>query len=254
MRVMAAVVAGVLLSAAALPAVPPLDEHRIAIARFGNDAPWYEGNIPYFEASDPLLTSIYYYRWQVFRAHQRDLGRLGYISTEFLGDVSWQREPYASLNDASAFHIAEGRWLRNRRFTDDYVDFLYEGGGNDRHFSEGIAGAVWGRYLADGDAGAATRHLDAMRHVYALWDDHFDFDRGLYWIEPLLDATEYSISSIDASGGRDGFRGGDAFRPSINSYMFDNARAIGRIAALAGDPVTAAAFATRAADLKARVE
>jgi hypothetical protein len=232
----------------------PLDEHRIAVDRFGNDALWYEGNIPFFEASDPLLTRIFYYRWQVFRAHQRDLGRQGYISTEFLDDVSWQREPYASLNDASAFHIAEGRWLRDRRYTDDYVNFLYEGGGNDRHFSEGIAGAVWGRYLADGDAAAAIRHLDAMRHIYSLWDDHFDFDRRLYWIEPLLDATEYTISSIDASGGKDGFRGGDAFRPSINAYMFDNARAIGRIAALAGDEATAADYAARAADLKAHVE
>ncbi|MDH7640987.1 MGH1-like glycoside hydrolase domain-containing protein [Sphingomonas oryzagri] len=255
MRRLRILLAALLVGAAApLPAALPLDEHRIAVDRFGNDAPWYEGNIPFFEASDPLLTRIFYYRWQIFRAHQRDLGRQGYISTEFLDDVSWQREPYASLNDATAFHIVEGRWLRDRRYADDYVNFLYEGGGNDRHFSEGIAGAVWGRYLADGDATAATRHLDAMRHVYNLWDDHFDFDRRLYWIEPLLDATEYTISSIDASGGKDGFRGGDAFRPSINAYMFDNARAIGRIAALAGDEATAADYAARAADLKAHVE
>ncbi|WBO21561.1 MGH1-like glycoside hydrolase domain-containing protein [Sphingomonas abietis] len=249
-----------MLAAWSLGAVPihasalPLNENDIATERFGNDAPWYEDNIPFFEASDPLLTRIWYYRWELFRAHQRDLGARGYISTEFLGDVGWQREPYASLNDASAFHIAEGRWLRDRRYTDDYVNFLYEGGGNDRHFSEGIAGAVWGRYLADGDAMGATRHLDAMRHVYNLWDDHFDFDRGLYWIEPLLDATEYTISSIDASGGKDGFRGGDAFRPSINAYMFDNALAISRIAALTGDTATATDYDARAVDLKAHVE
>ena len=255
MRPLGVILAALLLGTAqAEPPALPLDEHRIAVDRFGNDAPWYEGNIPFFEASDPLLTRIFYYRWQVFRAHQRDLGRQGYISTEFLDDVGWQREPYASLNDASAFHIAEGRWLRNRRYADDYVNFLFEGGGNDRHFSEGIAGAVWGRYLVDGDKTGATRHLDAMRHIYNLWDDHFDFDRRLYWIEPLLDATEYTISSIDASGGKDGFRGGDAFRPSINAYMFDNARAIGRIAALAGSEATAVDYAARAADLKAHVE
>jgi hypothetical protein len=249
-----ALVAALLIGAAPVPPAPPLDEHRIAVQRFGNDAPWYEDNIPFFEASDPRLEQIYYYRWQLFRAHQRDLGPKGYISTEFLDDVGWQREPYASLNDAAAFHIDEGRWLRDRRYADDYVDFLYEGGGNDRHFSEGIAGAVWGRYLADGDAGAATRHLDAMRHVYNLWDDHFDFTKRLYWIEPLLDATEYSIASIDASGGKDGFTGGQAFRPSINAYMYDNARAIGAIGALAGDSAVAADYAGRAADLKAHVE
>ena len=239
---------------AGVPATPPLDEARLAKQAFGNDAPWYENNIPFFETSDPSLQKIYYYRWEVFRAHQRDLGALGYISTEFLDDVSWQREPYASLNDASGFHIAEGRWLRDRRYTSDYIDFLYESGGNDRHFSEAIADATWGRYLVDHDRAAAVAHLDAMRHIYNLWDDHFDFAKGLYWIEPLADATEYTISSIDASGGKDGFTGGQAFRPSINSYMFANARAISQLAALNGDAAVATDYAARADALKARVE
>jgi hypothetical protein len=235
-------------------APPALDEHALAHAAFGNDAPWYEGNIPFFETADAQLTKIYYYRWQVYRAHQRDLGPRGYITTEFLDDVGWQRQPYASLNDASGFHIAEGRWLRDRRYVGDYVDFLYAGGGNDRHFSEGIADAVWGRYLVEGDRAGAVRHLDAMQHIYTLWDDHFDFTKRLYWIEPLLDATEYTIASIDSSGGKDGFTGGEAFRPSINSYMFGNARAISHIAALQGDAATAATYAARADDLRAHVE
>src|SRR6478752_2927478 len=235
-------------------ASPKLDAHAIAQARFGADAPWYENNIPLFESSDRKLDEIYYYRWSVYRAHQRDLGPRGYITTEFLDDVSWQREPYASLNDATGFHIQEGRWLRDRRYAGDYIDFMYEGGGNDRHFAEAIADATWARYLVDGDQAAATRHLAAMKHIYGLWDDRYDFDKKLYWIEPLLDATEYTISSIDASGGKDGFRGGDAFRPSINSYMYANARAISRLAALTGDTATAADYAARAESLKAEVQ
>ena len=240
--------------APALAAPPTHDGRAILAARFGADAAWYEDNIPSFESSDPKLDEIYYYRWQVFRAHQRDLGPRGYITTEFLDDVGWQREPYASLNDATGFHIQEGRWLRDRRYVDDYIDFMYAGGGNDRHFSEAIADAVWARYLVDGDQGAATRHLAAMKHIYGLWDDHYDFDKKLYWVEPLADATEYTISSIDASGGKDGFTGGQAFRPSINSYMYANARAISRLAALAGDKVAAADYAARAEDLKAQVQ
>jgi hypothetical protein len=251
---LAGTLAGV--TAAAPPAAPRpvLDEPRLARAAFGNDAPWYLGNIPFFDSSDAELTAIYYYRWKLLRAHQRDLGTRGYITTEFMDDVGWQREPYASLNDATGFHLAEARWLRDRRYAGDYVDFLYEGGGNDRHFSEAIADAVWGRYLADGDRAAAVRHLGAMRHIYNLWDDRFDFSKQLYWIEPLLDATEYTISSIDASGGKDGFRGGDAFRPSINSYMYANARAIGQIAALAGDAATAQDYAARADRLRTRLD
>jgi hypothetical protein len=237
-----------------LAASSKLDGHAIATARFGNDAPWYEGNIPLFESSDQKLDQIYYYRWSVFRAHQRDLGPRGYITTEFLDDVGWQREPYASLNDATGFHIQEGRWLRDRRYAGDYIDFMYQGGGNDRHFAEAIADATYARFRVDGDQDAATRHLGAMKHIYGLWDDRYDFDKKLYWIEPLLDATEYTISSIDASGGKDGFRGGDAFRPSINSYMYANARAISRLAALTGDAATAADYAARADDLKAQVQ
>ena len=122
------------LWAAAQAAGLPLSEHAIATARFGNDAVWYENNIPFFESADPALDRVYYYRWQIFRAHQRDLGPRGYISTEFLEDVGWQLNPYASLNDATGFHIYEGRWLRDRRYTNGYIDFMVSVG-NDRHFS-----------------------------------------------------------------------------------------------------------------------
>lgn len=242
-----------LAGAARRPAPAALDANRILARHFGNDAPWYRDNIPLFESADPTIDAVYYYRWALFRAHQRDLGADGYISTEFLDDVGWQLEPYASLNDATGFHIAEGRWLRDRRYSDDYIDFMYRRG-NDRHFTDYMAESVYGRFLVDGDRSAATRHLAAMQRLYRDWDDHFDTAKGLYWIEPLLDATEYTISSIDASGGKDGFRGGDAFRPSINAYMFANARAISRLAALGGEAGVARTFAARATTLKARVQ
>lgn len=247
-------VAALLLTAAASQSPPPpaLDAERILTQRFGNDAEWYRDRIPLFESSDPQLDAVWYYRWQIVRAHQRDLGARGYITTEFLDDVSWQREPYASLNDATGFHLGEARWLRDRRFAADYIDYMYTGG-NDRHFTDYMADAVWGRYLVDGDRGEALRHLSAMRLLYGQWDDKFDFAKRLYWVEPLLDATEYTVSSIDASGGKDGFRGGDAFRPSVNAYMFANARAIASLSTLAGDPAAAADYAARAEALRTRV-
>ncbi|MHB8286077.1 MAG: MGH1-like glycoside hydrolase domain-containing protein, partial [Caulobacteraceae bacterium] len=154
----------------------------------------------------------------------------------------------------TAMHIFEGRWLRDRRYSNDYIDFMYSGGGDDRHFSDSVADAVYAHYLVDGDKVFAVKHLDSMEHIYALWDDHYDFDKKLYWIEPLLDATEYTIASIDASGGKDGFTGGEAFRPSINSYMYANARAISRLAALQGDAATAALYADKAQALRQAVE
>ncbi len=83
-------------------------------------------------------------------------------------------------------------------------------------------------------------------------------------IEPLLDATEYTISSIDASGAgftdqpstdqnHNGFTGGYAFRPSINSYQYANALAIARFATLAGKPDVAADYTRRAENIRSAV-
>jgi Mannosylglycerate hydrolase MGH1-like glycoside hydrolase domain/NedA-like, galactose-binding domain len=231
-----------------------LSTDTLAKEYFGNDAPWYERNIPFFACSDPELTHVYYYRWKLYKSHLRDLGDRGYIVTEFLNDVGWAKAPYQSLNDATAFHIYEGRWLKDSRYVDDYIDYMYTGGGDDRHFSEAIADAVYGLYLVNRDRAFATKHLDVMQHIFHLWDDHYDFSKNLYFIEPILDATEYSIASIDASGGKDGFLGGDAFRPTINSFMYANAVAISKLAALAGDAATARTFADTAESIRDSVE
>lgn len=70
------------------PALAAFNSTAITAQYFGNDAPWYDGRIPIFQSSDSTLNDVYYYRWQIFRAHQRDLGSLGYISTEFLDGKS----------------------------------------------------------------------------------------------------------------------------------------------------------------------
>jgi len=231
-----------------------LSTQSLAKEHFGNDAPWFEANIPFFDCSIPEITQVYYYRWQLYKSHLRDLGDRGYIVTEFLNDVGWAKVPYQSLNDATAFHIEEGRWLKDSRYVNDYIDYMYTGGGNDRHFSEAIADAVYGLYLVNGDREFATKHLDVMQHDFHLWDDRYDFSKDLYFIEPILDATEYSIASIDTSGGRDGFLGGNAFRPTINSFMFGNAVAISKLAELRGDSATAKYFADTAESIRQSVE
>jgi hypothetical protein len=230
-----------------------LPRDTMAVNYFGNDAPWFTANVPFFECSDPQIEQIYYYRWKLYKAHLHDLGQRGYIVSEFLDDVGWTFNRYQSLNDATAFHINEGRWLKDNRYMDDYINFMYSGG-NDRHFSEAIAAAAYARYLVNGDRAFAIKNLAAMKNIYQLWDDHYDFSKGMYFIEPLLDATEYSIASIDTTGGKDGFLGGDSFRPTINSYMFANAEAISRLSFLAGDTNVAGVYAAKAEHLRDAVE
>ncbi|EQB52649.1 hypothetical protein CGLO_07714 [Colletotrichum gloeosporioides Cg-14] len=213
-----------------------LDVDAVTEKYFGNDAPWYHDRIPLFESSDSEITEVYYYRWNVFRTHQRDVGtKYGYITTEFIDNVGWQTQPWASNNCAAIFHLSEGRWCRDPRFKQDHATFMYSADSNPRQYSESLADGVWRNYLVDGNPELATSLLDDMQRVYNEWvGDHYDESKGLFWIEPLADATEYTIASIDASGGYDGFGGGQAFRPTINTYQYANARAIAKIAALKG--------------------
>jgi hypothetical protein len=247
--------------AAALPALPV---QTMASEYFGNDAPWFLENIPFLEIDDPEIQQIYYYRWKLYRSHIRQIGAQGVTITEFLGNVPWARQPYTDLNDSSSFHLSEGRWLRNPAIIDSLIDHLYSGGGNDRHFSESIAAATWSTTLVTGDPSPAIRHLDAMQYIFNQWDDHFDRRRNLYWVEPIADATEYTISSIDASGAgfnsqastdekENGFLRGYAFRPSINSYQYANARAIASIAKTAGKLDVAADYSQRAEAIQTAV-
>ncbi|KAM3069588.1 hypothetical protein ACMFMF_008803 [Clarireedia jacksonii] len=232
-----------------------INKASLATKYFGNDAPWYLDRIPFFESSDADITNVYYYRWKIFRSHQRDLGANGYISTEFLNDVSWQTNPWASLNDATGFHLLEGRWSRDRRFKEDYATFIYSSNSNTRQFSENMADGVWKGYLIDGDINTASQLLDRMQSVYNAWADSYNSTRGLYWVEPLRDATEYTISSIDASGGADGFTGGEAYRPSINSYQYANAKAIAGLAAAKGGLQTVVdTYTSRAAAIKKNLQ
>ncbi|KAF2033974.1 hypothetical protein EK21DRAFT_57469 [Setomelanomma holmii] len=232
-----------------------LNADALAKQYFGNDAPWYRDRIPFFESSDKDITDVYYYRWKIFRSHQRDLGLNGFISTEFLDDVSWQTNPWASLNDATGFHLLEGRWCRDRRFKEDYAAFILGPNSNTRQFSESMGAAVWQGYLVDGVAADAIARLDQMQTVYNAWSDAFDTPKGLYYVEPIRDATEYTISSIDASNGTDGFFGGFAFRPSINSLQYANAKAIASLAALKGGSDSIVSdYNSRAAAIKTRVQ
>lgn len=243
----------VLASLAALQATAkPLDGDALLNSYFNADADWFRDRIPLFEVSDESIQDVYYYRWNMFRTHQRNIGDYGFISTEFIDNVGWQTQPWASNNCAAVFHLKEGRWCRDPRYRRDYANFMYSKDSNPRQYTEGLADGVWASYLVDGDLEPAIALLQAMQDNWEGWvDTRYDESKGLFWIEPLQDATEYTIASIDASGAVDGFGGGAAFRPTFNSYQVANARAIAKIAGLAGgNQEVVDLYNTRAKDLK----
>ncbi|KAF2514718.1 glycogen debranching protein [Flavobacterium zhairuonense] len=227
-----------------------IDSNKKSISHYGNDSDWYLKNIPFFEISDKEIEDVYYYRWEVYKAHLRNIGDYGYVVTEFLNAMSWDHKPYNTLNAATVFHIHEGRWLKDRLYMNNYIDFMYQHGGNNRRYTESIADATYANYLINRDKDFIIKQLPSMIKIDADWQDHYDASKKLYFVEPVMDATENTISSIDASGGTDGFTGGDGFRPSINSYMYANALAISKIALLKGDQKLAEKYQQKASEQK----
>ena len=225
-----------------------------------NDPQWYEANIPFLDVPDTQIEDVYYYRWRTWKEHLRYTDPAdGWISTEFL-DCCGYAAPYQAINAAAGFHIAEGRWVRDQAYTDDYIRFWLTGPGQQEQtvnpdapdwaheYSFWAATAALQQAEATGDVAALKALQGALVRQYRGWDNHFDPALGLYWQLPVWDAKELSPASYESSNQ---FAGVHTFRPSINAYQYGDALAISQVAALNGDSATAQEYASRAAQLKA---
>ena len=105
---------------------PSLDTGKNSKEYFNNDHLWYEQNIPFFECSDKQIEQVYYYRWKLYKAHIRNVGKDEFVITEFINHVPWDREPYCTINAASMHHIYEGRWLKDDRYINGYINNLFQ--------------------------------------------------------------------------------------------------------------------------------
>ncbi|GAA4840100.1 hypothetical protein GCM10025787_21120 [Saccharopolyspora rosea] len=225
---------------------------------------WFAANIPFVELPDREVQQVYYYRWRVHYEALKYTGTAeGWIVTEFLAPVGYSA-PGGAIVAAVGHHLAEGRWLRDRRYLDDYLRYWLRGSGAGpkpatvelnphatdwaHQYSCWLADAAWQRAAVTGDwTGLLDLLPDLVRH-WERWVPQFDSDLGLYWQTPLWDAMEYSAGSYSDG---DPFRGGDGFRPTLNSYLHADARRIADLARRAGDTALAARFDERADRLRA---
>ena len=198
-----------------------------------------KNNIPLLDCPDKELETTYYFRWWTYRKHLKQTPT-GFIVTEFLPPVGWAGKEN-SINCAAGHHLYEGRWLSDPRYLDSYSRFWFRGGGEPRRYSFWAADAILARCCVTGDTAPAKDLLPDLIANYASWEASRGGTNGLFWQEDGQDGMEVSI-------------GGSGFRATINSYQFGDARAIARIAELAGKPETAAAFRTKAAVLKKLVQ
>lgn len=228
---------------------------------------WYEANIPFVDVPDREIRDTYYYRWRTYREALKYTGpKDGWIVSEFLGPVGYSA-PNGGIVAAAGHHVYEGRWLRDHRYLDDYVDYWLRGSGagpkpatdflNENttdwahQYSFWAADAVAARAAVDGRSRFATDRLPELVRQWQRWSPQLDQDLGLYWQTPVWDAMEYTASSYQSP---DPYHGGDGFRPTLNAYQYGDARAIAQLFKARGDAAGARPFDQAADALRANQE
>ena len=211
-----------------------------------NDSAWWwmQQNIPLFECPQQNFEELFYFRWWTLRKHIKKTPQ-GYVFTEFLVQRNYA-DKYNLISSALGHHIYEARWLHNQQYLNDNLKVWYRG--NDgkpmkklRAYSSWNIDAIYNRYKVNNDKAFITDFYPDLQADFAAWEAEKKLPDGLYWQYDVRDAMEETIS-----GGRKEKNA----RPSINGYMYGNARALAGIAALTGKNDDAALYNTKADSIK----
>lgn len=187
---------------------------------------WLAENIPLFECPDSALQQIYNYRWWSFRKHLKETPD-GFIFTEFIESVGHEGK-YGAISCALGHHIYEGRWLRNPLYLQQYIDFWLIKEPTFKpskfhSFSSWLSDAVYNLYLVQPNKAALSKWLPLLAKDYERWEGERRLASGLFWQFDVKDGMEESVSGGRRIQNR---------RPSINSYMYGNARALAQMGKL----------------------
>ena len=232
-----------------------------AIKAFGDE-------IPLFECPDADIERTYYFRWWTYRKHLRQTkdGK-GWVVTEFLPEVGW-----AGLENTIScplgHHIREGRWIRDSRYLDSYIDFMLTKGtlNGPRAYASWPAWASLERAKVTGDYAFVTGRLSAYVENYEAWEKGWTMEGlSLKLVENKQGAKGVEIKAgyrtdrglFDFAGDREGSEfalSADGARPLVNSAMWSEATSIAKIARRAGDAEMAERFVRKAADLEKAIK
>jgi len=210
---------------------------------------WLAENVPLLDCPDEVIEKNYYYRWWSFRKHLVKTPE-GFIFTEFIEPVKHAGK-YNSISCALGHHIYEGRWLKNSEYLKEYINFwLYKadvGQTKQRfhQFSSWVDDAVLANYMVKPDAGFLKDILPALDADYQKWEKERQLKNGLFWQHDVKDGMEESIS---------GSRKDENSRPTINSYMYGNAKALASISDLLKEQTLKVKYQQKATELKKLVQ
>lgn len=224
------------------------DENIVTYIPNSKSSEWMGKNIPLFECPDKDMEEIYYFRWWSLRKHIKRTP-VGLGMTEFLVQRSYA-DKYNLIACAVGHHIMETRWLRDTTYLHQILNTWYHGNNGKamqkmNKFSSWNPAAVYEAYKVLGDTTFVLGLKPSLEEEYARWQSTNRLKNGLYWQGDVQDGMEESIS---------GGRRKQYARPTINSYMYGNARALAQLNLLAGDASKAKEYDLEADSLKALIQ
>ncbi len=209
---------------------------------------WMRANIPLFDCPQENFREMYYYRWWTLRKHIKRTPA-GYGMTEFLVDRSYA-DRYNLIACAIGHHIMESRWLRDTTYLHQILRTWYYGNDGQamtkmNKFSSWNPAAVYEMWKVQGDTAFMLGLKSRLEEEYARWERTNRLPSGLYWQGDVQDGMEESIS---------GGRKKQYARPTINSYMYGNAKALAAMSLLTGERDKAQTYMAKADTLKTLIE
>jgi hypothetical protein len=217
------------------------------------DWSWYEANAPFFESPDSALDETYWYRWELLTKHLTyGSPATGYTFTEFIDRPFWSGA-YGAISCSLGHQLYEARWIRDPTIVQDFARYWFETpGAQPRTYSNWYGDAVWAAYSVLADTAFLHRMYPHMRAQVDGWTaEHWDDQHQMYRWVGAWDGMETNINSRLTD---DAFGGAEGYRPTLNSYLWADLRALSRTAALFGDTAGAARYGDRADALKERIQ
>ena len=210
-------------------------------------------NIPIIEIPDKVIEENYYFRWWAYRKHIKSTPD-GFVITEFLPKVYWSKK-HNTINCPAAHHIYEGRWLRDPKYISDYINFWLKNSGDGiRQYSFWIADATLAFNKIHRNDSLLFSQLRPLINNYNEWEKtRKENNKSLFWQWDEKDGMEYTISGKILNGGVEK-SAVDAIRPTINSYMYGDARAISKIAHLKNEIEIEKKFEKKAEEIKKKLQ
>lgn len=210
-------------------------------------------HIPLFECPDKAMERTYYFRWWTFRKHLRKTED-GWVITEFLPHM-----PYVGKHNTivcpAAHQLREGRWLRDSTIARDYLGFLLNVPGAKAHnYSFWPAVSALDIHQVHPDEAWLKSLLPGLVKHHNGWNGLRTSPKGLYAQADMKDGMEATVGGLLVSNPQRFHFKVLMARPSFNSYMYGDAKALAEIAKMAGDDGMREHYQSRADLMKRLVQ